>query len=421
MPLPNPIKNEKQDDYVSRCISFVKSESPDIDNDQAVAMCHSQWREARGGKKPEKMKSMQGAEIMRPGLWEAETGTVNIKDKTIDDIIVNFDNKVLEPYINLDHDDKFTKRVNDNFEKVNIGLVERLYKKGKSLIADFKEVPDKIAELIKSGQLKFKSPEFFKNITRNEKVYHNVLKAISFFGADIPAQDLDDYILIKEQYNKNDEVVKLIELKSNKEVKIMDIEKKEYEELIKAKATGEINEMKAKASDDTNKELQNEIIKLKKEKDDFRKEKDDEISKLKKENNDFKSEKESVEKMKADIEKEKEEDLNKEAGKYINDKIGEEKLLPKYKETYVKDYIIKAKVNDDSLKLFKEDIENRGKVIELKEIQKPSGNVDPNAIDLNDNEAVEEAIQMKMKQLKAKGESGDLWEKANKMIMSEEV
>ena len=44
MPLPTPNKNESKDKFVSRCISFVKGESPDTPNEQAVAMCMAQWR-----------------------------------------------------------------------------------------------------------------------------------------------------------------------------------------------------------------------------------------------------------------------------------------------------------------------------------------------------------------------------------------
>ncbi len=50
MPLPEPKSNEKQDDFVGRCISLISKEKDEKgnlrwpDNDQRVAVCFSQWR-----------------------------------------------------------------------------------------------------------------------------------------------------------------------------------------------------------------------------------------------------------------------------------------------------------------------------------------------------------------------------------------
>ena len=54
MPLPKPKDGEKQDAFMQRCMSEAYgSDAPsDRTQEQAVAMCFSQWREAHGGKKP---------------------------------------------------------------------------------------------------------------------------------------------------------------------------------------------------------------------------------------------------------------------------------------------------------------------------------------------------------------------------------
>ncbi len=44
MPLPKPNPGEDRDKFVSRCISFVKNEDPNTPQDQAIAICFSQWR-----------------------------------------------------------------------------------------------------------------------------------------------------------------------------------------------------------------------------------------------------------------------------------------------------------------------------------------------------------------------------------------
>jgi len=50
MPLPKPKKDEKQDDFVSRCISDVMHSGETDDNKQAAAICFNQWRESQGKK-----------------------------------------------------------------------------------------------------------------------------------------------------------------------------------------------------------------------------------------------------------------------------------------------------------------------------------------------------------------------------------
>jgi HK97 family phage prohead protease/HK97 family phage major capsid protein len=56
MPLPRPHKDEKQDAFMARCMhEAYGSDAPsDRTQEQAVAMCFSQWREAHGGSAPKK-------------------------------------------------------------------------------------------------------------------------------------------------------------------------------------------------------------------------------------------------------------------------------------------------------------------------------------------------------------------------------
>ena len=50
MPLPKPKKDEKEKEFVSRCVSFVMGEDEDADKNQAVAICFQQWRDEKGEK-----------------------------------------------------------------------------------------------------------------------------------------------------------------------------------------------------------------------------------------------------------------------------------------------------------------------------------------------------------------------------------
>lgn len=47
MPLPNPKKNEKQGDFISRCAGDETMNKDFPDNKQRVAVCYSQWKEAK--------------------------------------------------------------------------------------------------------------------------------------------------------------------------------------------------------------------------------------------------------------------------------------------------------------------------------------------------------------------------------------
>lgn len=51
MPVPKPRKNEKQDKYISRCISAVKKADPDRPQKQVIAICYSTWRESKKKKR----------------------------------------------------------------------------------------------------------------------------------------------------------------------------------------------------------------------------------------------------------------------------------------------------------------------------------------------------------------------------------
>lgn len=47
MPLPSVRSGEKQNSYVSRCISFLADEDSSLNQDQRVAACYSKWRSSK--------------------------------------------------------------------------------------------------------------------------------------------------------------------------------------------------------------------------------------------------------------------------------------------------------------------------------------------------------------------------------------
>lgn len=55
--MPNPRKGERRSKFVSRCIPIVLDEGTAKSNEQAVAVCQSIWRQAKGLKKEERQTS----------------------------------------------------------------------------------------------------------------------------------------------------------------------------------------------------------------------------------------------------------------------------------------------------------------------------------------------------------------------------
>lgn len=425
--MPEVKENESRDEFIKRCIPIVVDEGKD--QDQAIAICNNLWKEEgekgrRGGDRQgnrdrplEEMKlevvEIKDVEIMEFGTWK---GNVFGK-KEAEEIIKNFKDKVVEPYITLDHNPAITTATKKFFNVMSLGFVDKLKLVGDKLIADFKQVPKLLAELINAGSLKKRSVEWWVKGFRHGsgKVYSNVLEAVTYHGAnglpaistlaDIPKffkeYDQDEYKRSIEQGN----LVSMTFQNNKKEVDNMptiEIDKSEYEELLKNKVSIEKFKLDSDAKDAEVELLKADITS-----------KTEELTKLQ-------SEKEDLVKMKADIEKNKAESLKKEANDYIQTIVDGQKLLPKFKEMKASEYIrLKADDGDDGLKLFKEELESRDKVVNFSEITKnlkkeekkeefksPEYNSEAEVQenDVADMDGVDDAIK---KQMKLKGYAGD--------------
>jgi len=64
--MPTPRKDEKQEDFIGRCIPYVMKEGTAKDNKQATAFCNSIWRRAKGIKDepPEKKSAIEYKEAI---------------------------------------------------------------------------------------------------------------------------------------------------------------------------------------------------------------------------------------------------------------------------------------------------------------------------------------------------------------------
>lgn len=297
------------------------------------------------------VKEVPEVEIMEAGTWKGHKYT----EKDFDEAIINFNNGVLEPYVNIDHNDKLTGQMRRMLNVMSFGFVSKLYRNGKKLLADFKQVPKLIAELIVAGALKKRSVEWWTKYDHaNGKILNNVLEAVTFHGANgVPAVNtLADVVkLYKDDYRKPTDIKgekMTIDFKQEElELEEIKIQKSEYDKL-KADAA-KADELKAVEAerDEAKKELKVE------------QDKSAEVqTKLDASEKKFKD-KETA-------------DLKAEAEGYMGNLIEKEnKLLPKYKDMKVAEYIrLKTAGDEDGLKLFKDELESRGKIMNFGPIAK---------------------------------------------------
>lgn len=88
MPLPTPQKGEEQNDFISRCIRFVKKEDPQTPNNQATAMCFTQWRKNKEMSKHEKLGRIEFSIPIQESLVQ-EITTQGTKEFFINGIAIN--------------------------------------------------------------------------------------------------------------------------------------------------------------------------------------------------------------------------------------------------------------------------------------------------------------------------------------------
>lgn len=134
-----------------------------------------------------KVFELIGKEVFACGKWKGDEYT----DKDLNEMISAFQSLDFKPALKIHHE---PNKENDKVELLNpaLGYVSNLYKKGKKLVADFSNMPEKVFNAIKNGAYSRISSEVAWNLKRGGKVYKRALTAVSLLGADVPAvADLD--------------------------------------------------------------------------------------------------------------------------------------------------------------------------------------------------------------------------------------
>jgi len=361
--IPERAKRILAETYASCRKRWVKDHPGDKENKENKASCaRIAWHAVENAgysraKNKLEIKKLRNVEIMETGNWKGHPYT----EKDLDEAVTNFNNGVLEPYVNIDHNDKLTDTMRRQLNVMSMGFVSGLKRTGKKLFADFKQVPRLIAELIQAGALKKRSVEWWRQYKHaNGKVLKNVLEAVTFHGANgVPAVNtLADIVKIyKAEFNKPDGEGEKIRIdfqnddEEDLQVGEIKIDQAKYDELMANQRTEKDNEalskMKADKVESDKKAEESEAAKLKAEK---------EAADAKKELKD----KEATE-------------LKAEANGFIDKIIKDKKLLPKYKDMKITEYIRLKKDDAETLKLFKEQMETSDEILNFGTITKDGG------------------------------------------------
>lgn len=137
--------------------------------------------------------NIPGIEIFAVGTWNGDKWT----EADLDQMVNNFQKtqKFLKPFLKLGHDEGQKLAQNDGLP--SLGTVDNLRRIGNKLVADFKNVPSKIFDLIKRKAYSRVSSEIFINLKIMGEKFGKTLKAVALLGGDTPAvQNLADIMAL---------------------------------------------------------------------------------------------------------------------------------------------------------------------------------------------------------------------------------
>lgn len=306
------------------------------------------------------VKQLKNVEIFESGVWNGKT----FSDSDLDEIVTNYRNGVVTPYLSLDHDKKYTEKVKEKFGVNTLGIIENVRRAGTKLIADFKDVPKVIADVISGGLFANRSAEIWSKRVPYEGKIPNVLESVSFLIKDDPAVStlspvIETYRNAVDSKGLTGEVVEFFsdkKTRNNTKENVMDITNEEYQRLLKAE--NDLAALKSKSE-----QFSNELTK-----------KESEIESFKKENEALKAAAKEHEAFKKSVEDDKAKAVKAEAEAFVDALKKSGKLLPKYEADELEAFML-AKADAEKFSRYKERWENAGKVIELGEYKSPDGSV----------------------------------------------
>lgn len=137
----------------------------------------------------------KGVEIFRAGTFTDSKGDeVTYSEADVQELADNT-NKLLEgqhyePPLKLGHDEK--QKVASESGLPSLGWIAKVYREGSVLLADFKQIPDKLAAAVREGRYKYISPEIYHDEATKRNfgefgVTGLSLRALALLGIEPPA------------------------------------------------------------------------------------------------------------------------------------------------------------------------------------------------------------------------------------------
>lgn len=129
----------------------------------------------------ERFARLEGAEIFATGTWNGKT----FVDQDLDDIVRSFEFFDLSGKVplKLGHNDE--QPLTDG--QPALGWVDRVWRDGGKLKADFRDVPAVVYDAIRNGRYKNVSVELLLDVAAGTQTIPIVLDAVALLGADLPA------------------------------------------------------------------------------------------------------------------------------------------------------------------------------------------------------------------------------------------
>jgi DNA-binding transcriptional regulator YhcF (GntR family) len=127
------------------------------------------------------MADLKAQEIFAAGTWNGMTFT----DADLDGMVAAFNGLGLAGKVPLKFGHDSAKPVKDG--KPALGWVQRLYREGRRLMADFSNVPDAVMTAIREKLYKHVSVELLQNVKAGTREIPWVPDAVALLGADQPA------------------------------------------------------------------------------------------------------------------------------------------------------------------------------------------------------------------------------------------
>jgi hypothetical protein len=132
-----------------------------------------------------------GVEIFSVGRWKGSQ-EINVTSQMLDEMVASFDELSSKvpgylPPCKLGHTEAQRFIGQGGSGAPALGWVSALVRVGDKLVADFKDVPSTLLDLIKRRLYNSVSVEIFPTVTYGGKTFKNVLGAVAILGAELPA------------------------------------------------------------------------------------------------------------------------------------------------------------------------------------------------------------------------------------------